>query len=93
MSYLEEIVAAPVWKTETTSVGIRCADQATLFVCKSCHYLRRQAAVARSVIVGSQTEGHGVYLFVYVYIIKCIYLSEGQSGMMSKGTRDSAIPH
>jgi hypothetical protein len=34
-SYLEEIVVAPVWKTENTAVGICCADHATPSIRKS----------------------------------------------------------
>jgi hypothetical protein len=33
-SYLEEIVEAPLKKTENTTVGIRCADHATPSPCK-----------------------------------------------------------
>jgi hypothetical protein len=33
-SYLKEIVAASVYKTENTAVGIRCGDHATLSIHK-----------------------------------------------------------
>jgi hypothetical protein len=36
-SYLEEIVAAPVYKTENTALGIRCADHVTPSIRKSWH--------------------------------------------------------
>jgi hypothetical protein len=46
---LDRKVAAPVWKTENTAVGIRHADHVAPSVCKSWQSLRPQAAVARSV--------------------------------------------
>jgi hypothetical protein len=46
---LDRKVAAPVWKTESTAVGIRHADHVAPFIGKSCQSLRRQAAVSRSV--------------------------------------------
>jgi hypothetical protein len=53
MSTTEELlgrkVAAPVYKTENTAVGIRHADHVAPFIRKSWQSLRRQAAVARSV--------------------------------------------
>jgi hypothetical protein len=42
-------VAAPVYKTENTAVGIRHADHAAPSIRKSWQSLRREAAVARSV--------------------------------------------
>jgi hypothetical protein len=42
-------VAAPVYKTENTAVGIRHADHVAPSIRKSSQSLRRQAAVARSV--------------------------------------------
>jgi hypothetical protein len=46
---LDRKVAAPVWKTENTAVGIRHADYVAPLIRKSWQSLRRQAAVARSV--------------------------------------------
>jgi hypothetical protein len=46
---LDRKVAAPVYKTENTAVGIRHADHVPPFIRKSWRSLRRQAAVARSV--------------------------------------------
>jgi hypothetical protein len=46
---LDRKVAAPVYKTENTAVGIRHADHVAPFIRKSWQSLRRQAAVARSV--------------------------------------------
>jgi hypothetical protein len=46
---LDRKVAAPVYKTENTAVGIRHADHVALSNRKSWQSLRRQAAVARSV--------------------------------------------
>jgi hypothetical protein len=46
---LDRKVAARVYKTKNTDVGIRHADHVTPSVHKSWQSLRRQAAVARSV--------------------------------------------
>jgi hypothetical protein len=46
---LDRKVAAPVYKTENTAVGIRHADHVAPSIRKSWQSLRRQAAVARSV--------------------------------------------
>jgi hypothetical protein len=46
---LERKVAAPVYITENTAVGIRHADHVAPYIRKSWQSLRRQAAVARSV--------------------------------------------
>jgi hypothetical protein len=53
MSTTEELldrkVAAPVYKTENTAVGIRHADHVAPFIRKSWQSLRQEALVARSV--------------------------------------------
>jgi hypothetical protein len=46
---LDRKVAAPVYKTENTAVGIRHDDHVAPFIRKSWQSLRRQVAVARSV--------------------------------------------
>jgi hypothetical protein len=46
---LDRKVAAPVWKTENTAVGIRHADHVAPSIRKSWQSLRRQAAIDRSV--------------------------------------------
>jgi hypothetical protein len=46
---LDRKVAAPVYNTENTAVGIRHADDVAPSISKSWQSLRRQAAVARSV--------------------------------------------
>jgi hypothetical protein len=46
---LDRKVAAPVYKTENTGVGIRHADHVAPSIRKSWQLLRRQGAVARSV--------------------------------------------
>jgi hypothetical protein len=46
---LDRKVAAPVYKTENTAVGIRHTDHVTPSIRKSWQSLRRQAAVTRSV--------------------------------------------
>jgi hypothetical protein len=47
---LDRKVADPVYKTENTAVGIRHADHVAPFIRKSWQSLRRQTAVARSVV-------------------------------------------
>jgi hypothetical protein len=46
---LDRKVAAPVYKTENTAVGIRHADHVAPSIRKSWQSLRRQTAVARSI--------------------------------------------
>jgi hypothetical protein len=46
---LDRKVAAPVYKTENTVLGIRHSDHMAPSIRKSWQLLRRQAAVARSV--------------------------------------------
>jgi hypothetical protein len=46
---LDRKVAAPVYKTENTAVGIRHADYVAPSICKCWQSLGRQAAVIRSV--------------------------------------------
>jgi hypothetical protein len=46
---LDRKVAAPVYKTENTAVGIRHTDHVAPSIRKSWQSLRRQAAVDRSV--------------------------------------------
>jgi hypothetical protein len=59
---LDRKVAAPVYKTENTAVGIPHADHVAPSIRKSWQSLRRQAAVARSVgIVRSLTRTMEVF--------------------------------
>jgi hypothetical protein len=46
---LDRKVAAPVYKTDNTAVGIRHAEKVALSIRKSWQSPRRQAAVPRSV--------------------------------------------
>jgi hypothetical protein len=46
---LDRKVAAPVWKTEKTAIGIRHTDHVAHSIRKSWQSLGRQAAAARSV--------------------------------------------
>jgi hypothetical protein len=46
---LDRKVAAPVYKTENTAIGIRHADHLAPSIRKSWQSLRRQEAIARSV--------------------------------------------
>jgi hypothetical protein len=63
---LDRKVAALVWKTENTAVGIRHADHVATFIRKSWQPLRREAAVARSVYSLADSD-HGVF-FCLVFI-------------------------
>jgi hypothetical protein len=68
-SYLEENVAAPVWKAKTTAVGIRHADNVAPSIRKSWHYLRRQAAVG---IISSRTQAKEFLLVQCWYRVRQI---------------------
>jgi hypothetical protein len=61
---LDRKVAAAVYKTENTAVGIRHADHVAPSIRKSWQSLRRQAAVARSVLF---TRGLRPWSLVLVY--------------------------
>jgi hypothetical protein len=58
---LEEIVAAPVKKTENTTGGIRCADHATPSIRKSWHYFaKKRRSLGRHSLLADQS--HGVFI-------------------------------
>jgi hypothetical protein len=60
---LEEIVAAPVKKTETTTGGIRCADHATLSVRKIWHYFaNKRRSLGRHSSLADQSHGGFFYI-------------------------------
>jgi hypothetical protein len=60
---LNEKVAAPVWKTELTTMGIRFADHATPSISKKLA-LTSPTSGGRSVgIVRLRTKGHGVFFY------------------------------
>jgi hypothetical protein len=57
-SYLEEIVAASVKKTENTTGGIRCADHATPSIRKSWHYFsNKRRSLDRHSSLADQSHG------------------------------------
>jgi hypothetical protein len=61
-SNLEEIVATPVEKTETTTGGIRCVDHATPSIRKSWHYFAKmRRSLGRHSSLADQS--HGGFLF------------------------------
>jgi hypothetical protein len=63
LSYLEEIVSAPVSKSQNTAVGIRHADHVAPSIRKKLA-LTSPTSGGRSVgIVRSQTQDHGVFLY------------------------------
>jgi hypothetical protein len=56
---LDRKVAAPVYKTGNTAVGIRYADHVALSIRKSWQSLRRQAVFRSVGIVRSRTQAMG----------------------------------
>jgi hypothetical protein len=65
---LEEIVAAPVKKTENTSGGISCADHATPSIRKSWYYFaKKRRSLGRRGSLADQS--HGVF---FIYVIKFV---------------------
>jgi hypothetical protein len=71
-SYLEEIVAAPVKKTETNDRGIHCAGHATPSIRKSWHYFaNKRLSLGRHNSLADQSHG------VFFIIIIIIYLFTG----------------
>jgi hypothetical protein len=62
---LEEIVAAPVKKTENTTGGIRCADHATPSIRKSWYYFAKtRRSLSRHSLLADQN--HGVFFYTYL---------------------------
>jgi hypothetical protein len=59
---LEEIVAAPVKKTENTTGGIRCADHATPSIRKSWYYFAKRSLGRLSLLAD---QSHGVFKFSF----------------------------
>jgi hypothetical protein len=64
---LEEIVAAPVKKTENTTGGIRCADHGTSSICKIWYYFaKKRRSLARHSSLADQS--HEVFFCTDVYL-------------------------
>jgi hypothetical protein len=83
---LEEIVAAPVYKTENTAVGIRCADHATpLYPQKLA--LSSPTSGGRSVgIVRLRSKASEFFLFVCKVQLRRVWLLAPSDflGLLSK---------
>jgi hypothetical protein len=70
-SYLEEIVAAPVKKTETNDRGIRCADHAIPSIRKSWHYFsNKRRSLGRHSSIADRS--HGVFLMELIISLNTI---------------------
>jgi hypothetical protein len=62
---LEEIVAAPVKKTENTTGGIRCADHATPSIRRSWYYFaKKRRWLGRHSSLADQS--HGIFIFLFL---------------------------
>jgi hypothetical protein len=64
---LEEIVAAPVKKTENTTGGIRCADHATPSIRNSWYYFaKKRRSLGRHSSLADQSHG---FFFLLINIV------------------------
>jgi hypothetical protein len=78
---LEEIVAAPVKKTENTTGGIRCADHATSSTRKSWYYFaKKRRSLGRHSSLADQS--HGVFFTSNVLSMSGAH-SDERSGLSS----------
>jgi hypothetical protein len=68
---LDRKVAAPVYKTENTAVGIHHADHVAPSICKSWQLLRRQAVVARSGL-----RPWSLFVCLFLFFLVLIYLEQ-----------------
>jgi hypothetical protein len=73
---LEEIVAAPVKKTENTTGGIRCADHATPSIRKSWYYFaKKRRSLGGHSSLADQSHGFFFFFFFkFIYISLCALL-------------------
>jgi hypothetical protein len=65
---LDRKVAVPVYKTENTAVGIRHTDHVTPSIRKRWQSLRRQAAVARSVLFALGLRPWSLFFVCFCYL-------------------------
>jgi hypothetical protein len=70
---LEEIVAAPVNKTENTIGGIRCADHATSSIRKGWYYFaKKRRSLGRRGSLADQS--HGVFFYALPHGVPVYHL-------------------
>jgi hypothetical protein len=85
---LDSKVAAHVWKTDNTAEGIRHADHVAPFIRKSWQSLRRQAAIARSVLFA---RGLRPWSFFLRFSIQALLLLTAILVLQKCGYRNQAV--
>jgi hypothetical protein len=77
---LEEIVAAPVKKTENTTRGIRCSDHTTPSIRKSWYYFAKKLrSLGRHSSLADQSQG-GVFFFPHAGFLLGLFLDSEDGG-------------